>query len=60
MIDRKEDETTEEKAHWQRTYRPPPKKLSITQFTGLSVCIRMQYVRLYCNYLGNQLVSHII
>ena len=47
MIDRKEDETTEKSTLVADVSTPPPKKkLSITQFTGLSVCIRIQYVSL--------------
>ena len=41
MIDRKEDETTEKESTLVAdvSTTPLPKKLSITQFTGLSVCI---------------------
>ena len=39
MIDRKEDETTEKSTLVADVSTPLPKKLSITQFTGLSVSV---------------------
>ena len=48
MIDRKEDETTEKSTLVADVSTTLPKKLSITQFTGLSVSVS-EYSMSVCN-----------